>query len=96
MMPCQSFEKIDLEVSWGQLDKMLRVNKLDETQSVLHRIFICRGALMARRYREIAVLHVWFQRRQEDPSCGWREKRPVRMAAQEAAGNCRRTAATAA
>jgi hypothetical protein len=40
MMPCQSFEKIDLEVSWGQLDKMLRVNKLGETQSVQHRIFI--------------------------------------------------------
>jgi hypothetical protein len=27
------------------LDKMLRVNKLDQSQSVLHRIFICRGAL---------------------------------------------------
>ena len=40
MMPYQSFEKIDFEVSWGHLDKMLRVNKLDETQSVQHRIFI--------------------------------------------------------
>ena len=30
---------------------------------------------MARRYREIAVLHVWFQRRQEDPSSGWREEK---------------------
>jgi hypothetical protein len=27
------------------LDKMLRVNKLDESQSVLHRIIYCRGAL---------------------------------------------------
>ena len=72
---------------------MLRVNKLGETQSVLHRIFICRGALLARRYREIAVLHVWFQRRQEEPSCGWREEKPVRMAAEETAGTRRRTAA---
>ncbi len=36
MMPYQSFEKIDFEVSLGRLDKMLRVNKLDETQSVQH------------------------------------------------------------
>jgi hypothetical protein len=40
MMPYQSFEKIDFEASWGRFDKMLRVNKLDETQSVQHRIFI--------------------------------------------------------
>jgi len=39
-MPCQSFEKIDDEVSWGHFDNLLRVNKLDETQSVQHRIFI--------------------------------------------------------
>lgn len=36
MMPYQSFEKIDFGVSLGRLDKMLRVNKLDETQSVQH------------------------------------------------------------
>jgi hypothetical protein len=36
MMPYQSFEKIDFEVSSGRFDKMLRVNKLDETQSVQH------------------------------------------------------------
>jgi len=40
MMPCQSFEKIDQEVSWRHFDNLLRVNKLDETQSVQHRIFI--------------------------------------------------------
>ncbi|MBV4549716.1 hypothetical protein HU742_000940 [Pseudomonas sp. SWRI102] len=32
--------KIEVEVSWRHFDNLLRVNKLDETQSVQHRIFI--------------------------------------------------------
>jgi hypothetical protein len=70
---------------------MLRVNKLGES-SLFCIEYLFAGAPVARRYREIAVLHVWFQRRQEDPSCGWREEKPVRMAAQKAAGTRRRTA----
>ncbi|WPP00193.1 hypothetical protein SFA35_02035 [Pseudomonas sp. HR96] len=46
------------------------VNEPGAKQSVL-RIRISRGAALARRYREIAVFHVWFQRRQKDPGRGW-------------------------
>src|SRR3990167_8719334 len=56
---------------------------------------------LARRTFEIAVLHVWFQRRQEDPHTRHHarcaaicresrgEERPVRLVTQEAAGASR-------
>lgn len=44
ILPFQSFSKIAPRSAFGHFDNMLRVNKLDETQSVLHRIFIYRGA----------------------------------------------------
>ena len=50
---------------------------------------------MARRYLEIAVLHVWFQRRQEDSAAGWRKERPVRLVAQEDAASARAAPADA-
>ncbi len=45
MMPYQSFEKISHEVSPGHFDNLLPVNKLGETQSVQHRIFITEAPL---------------------------------------------------
>ena len=58
MMPCQSFENIDDEVSLGHFDNLLRVNKLDETQSVQHRIFITEAPPRRVATVRLSLIHI--------------------------------------